>query len=406
MAQPHPFRLSLWTAAVLLTVSTAASASGFRVPEASIAGLSTADALVANPDELGALTYNPAGMGFHKKSGAVAGMIDIKLKLHVDPQGGTGTDSTGRKDIGVPDGYFMGQMQNGWAWGLGISTPFGLETNWPAGTFPNFGAYAALAPTHSKMEVINFNPNLSKRISQNTSVAFGVDFYNADSLVFDSQGIAIDGSGTGTGFNLAVLHRAGPWSFGGSYRSQVDVDINGQVSGAPATTTITYPWMAQIGARYQANKALALEFDIERTGWSKFDKLTIKAPVAPPPANLITSTNNWSDSNAYRLGATYQVAAHTQLRFGLALDKTPQGDNYFSARVPGADRKLYSIGIAQNMGGWTLEAGYMRAQFDNRTINSSVIYPSTGTDPNGTSAYNGTYKASADLYGIGVSTRF
>jgi len=410
MDRPHRNHLTFLAAAVSLAVSGAASASGFRLPENSIAGLSTSNALVANSTELGALTYNPAGMSFHKKNGAVAGLMDINLDLKVNPQGGTPTDSTGKDNIAVPNGYFMGQLQNGWAWGLGISAPFGLETRWPAGTFPTFNALTVpqLEPEHSKIEVLNFNPNVSKRISPNTSVAFGVDFYNAKSMVFNTQGYAIDGTGEGTGFNLAVLHRAGDWSFGGSYRSQVDVDINGQVSGAPATTSITFPWMLQIGAQYQATKALALEFDVERTGWSKFDKLVIKAPVA---GVTINSTNNWSDSNAYRFGGTYQLAPGTQLRFGLALDKTPQGDSYYSARVPDADRKLYSIGIAQDMGGWSLEAGYMRVEFDDRTVNNpagsyATRLGSGNTDPNGTDAYNGKYSASVNLYGIGVSTTF
>ena len=406
MERHHRNGLGLLAAAIALAVSSNASASGFRLPEVSIAGLGTSNALVANSSELGALIYNPAGMSLHDKGGAVAGLTDINLDLKVDPKGGTPTDSTGKDNIGVPSGYFMGQLDNGWAWGLGISVPFGLETRWPAGTFPSFaGPLGAAAPEHSKLEVLNFNPNVSKRISPNTSVAFGVDFYNAKSMIFNTQAYAIDGTGEGTGFNLAVLHKAGAWSFGGSYRSQVDVDINGQVSGAPATTTITFPWMLQVGARYQASKALALEFDVERTGWSKFDKLVIKAPVA---ATTITSTNNWNDSNAYRFGGTYQIAPRTQLRFGLALDKTPQGDSYYSARVPDADRKLYSIGIAQDMGGWSLEAGYMRVEFDDRTVNSSVSYPRSlsNTDPNGTSAYNGKYTASVNLYGLGVSTTF
>ena len=392
----------------LLLGASSALASGFRLPETSITGLGTANALVANPNELGALPYNPAAMGFHTHSAVTAGIVDVNLDLHVDPVGGPPTDSTGKKDIGVPNAYFMGQLPSGWSWGLGIGVPFGLETRWPAGTFPSFaGPLAPLAPEHSKLEVINFNPNVARRISANTSVAFGVDFYNANSLVFNTQGFPIDGTGEGTGFNVAVLHEAGAWSFGGSYRSQVDVDINGQFAGTPATTTVTFPWMLQVGARYQASTALALEFDVERTGWSKFDKLVIKAPVA---GQTITSTNNWSDANAYRLGGTYQITPKTQLRLGYSLDKTPQGDAYFSARVPDADRQLYSIGIAHDFGGWSLEAGYMHVKFDDRTINSSVNYlvqaGSGNTDPNGTSAYNGTYKSTVNLYGIGVTKTF
>lgn len=391
-----------------LALAASAQASGFRLPESSAAGIGMSNALVANPDELGALNYNPAAMSFHAGNNLSAGVTLIRPDLHVDPAAGTATDSQGRENVLAPNGYFMGQLQNDWTWGLGISVPFGLDTVWPAGTFANFaGALGALAPNHSEIEVINFNPNLAKRLSANTSVAFGVDFYEARKLIFSTQGVPIDGTGDGTGFNAAILHKAGPWSFGASYRSQVNVDINGQLAGTPATTSVTFPWMLQVGARYQVNSALAMEFDIERTGWSTFDKLTIKAPVA---GQTVTSTNNWKDSNAYRLGGSYQLTPKTQLRFGYTLDKTPQPDAWFSARVPDADRQLYSLGIAHDMGGWSLEAGYMYVKFDDRTVNSSTSYLAQAgggnTEPNGTDAYNGTYKSTVTLFGLGITTHF
>lgn len=406
--------LLLRTACALsgLTLAVTAQASGFRLPESSAAGLSLSNALVANPDAIGALHYNPAAMSFHTGNNVSAGLTLIQPDLKVDPTGGTPTKSRGRKNVVTPNGYFMGQLSHDWTWGLGLSVPFGLDTVWPAGTFPQFaGSLAALAPKHSEIDVLNINPNMARRLSAHTSVAFGLDFYQASTLTFSTQGVPIDGTGTGTGFNAALLHQAGPWSFGASYRSQVNVDINGEVIGSPATTSITFPWMLQIGARYKVNPALAMEFDIERTGWSSFDQLVIKAPTAPSASlKQITSTNHWNDSNAYRLGASYQLTPTTQLRVGYALDQTPQPNAWFSARIPGANRNLYSIGIAHKMGSWSLEAGYMYVKFKDRTINSTTNYPlqaaGGNTDPNGTSAYNGTYKSSVDLFAIGVTEHF
>lgn len=392
-------------------LAASAHASGFRLPESSAAGVGMSNALVANPDDIGALHYNPAAMSFHSGNNLSVGATLIQPDLKANPAVGTATDSKGRKNVVAPNGYFMGQLAHDWTWGLGLSVPFGLDTVWPAGTFGKFsGSLAAAAPKHSEIEVLNINPNVAKRLSANTSVAFGVDFYQARKLIFSTQGAPIDGTGTGTGFNAAILHKTGSWSFGASYRSQVNVDINGEVGGAPATTAVKFPWMLQAGARYKVNPALALEFDIERTGWSSFDTLTIKAPQAKAPANLITSANKWKDSNAYRLGGSYQLTPKTQLRFGYSLDKTPQPDAWFSARVPDADRNLYSIGVAHNMGGWSLEAGYMYVKFKDRTINSSTSYQAQAaggnTDPNGTDAYNGTYKSSVSLFSVGITTHF
>lgn len=65
-----------------------ATASGFRVPEASIAGLGTSSALVANPTELGAGPYNPAAMSFLGGSHLAVGVTLVQPDLNVTPSEG------------------------------------------------------------------------------------------------------------------------------------------------------------------------------------------------------------------------------------------------------------------------------------------------------------------------------
>ena len=94
--------------------------------------------------------------------------------------------------------------------------------------------------------------------------------------------------------------------------------------------------------------------------------------------------------------------------FGYSIDQKAQPDEYFSARVPDADRQLFSLGMTHDFDGWTLEAAYMHVSTDSRTINSSVTYPKApgDYDPNGTDAYNGTYESSVNLFSIGLSMKF
>lgn len=203
---------------------------------------------------------------------------------------------------------------------------------------------------------------MSRCDSENdTSIAVGADYYKLNDLVFNTQQIDINGSGADWGWNVGLQHVAGPWSFGPAYRSKVSVNVDGTVDAtrtgftrASATSKLEFPDMWQAGARYRVNDRLALEFDYERIGWSSFDKLTITTTAVPFP---IVSTNNWQDSDTYRLGATYQLYPKTQLRFGFSLDKTPQPDAHFSVRVPDADRQLLSVGFAHDRSVWTLEGG-------------------------------------------------
>ncbi len=60
----------------LMTANTA-FASGFRIPEASIAGLGASNALVADTSTAGALPYNPAAMAFQNQRVLTVGLINV-----------------------------------------------------------------------------------------------------------------------------------------------------------------------------------------------------------------------------------------------------------------------------------------------------------------------------------------
>ena len=403
-------RISLLAATLMATLGiTSAQASGFRVPEISVLGLGTSNALVANTDELGALPYNPANMAFHDENGLVAGVtyIGYDLKADTTVQGGGSVDSTGKDSFWVPNLYVMAPGYGKVSFGLGINSPFGLETGWAAGTFPNFGptpAEQAFAPATSRIQMINVNPNIAYEINDTTSLAFGIDYYQVRDLLFNTQGAKIEGRGQDFGWNIGFTKKLERWNLGLSYRSSVSVDLTGTLNDVVrATSVVDFPDLLQFGAYFQASDKWGLELDIERTGWSSFDKLIISAPGA---GVTITSTNNWDDAWALRLGAIYAINEKTNLLLGYSFDETGQPDEHFSARVPDNDRQLFSVGVTHDYAGWTLEASYMYVMVDDRTINSTTAYGGPGTDPNGTDAYNGTYESSVNLLGIGLSTKF
>lgn len=410
-------------------LTSTASASGFRLPEVSVAGTALSNAVVANPDLPGALPYNPAAMAFQDGGQVVAGIVLIQPDISVDFAGGDKVTSQGKDNVVVPNFFITKHINQQWSWGVGVNAPFGLETKWPAGTFDKFyppvpptppalaAAASILEPEHSKIEMLNLNPNVAYQINANTSVAFGIDYYIVRKLIFNTQAIKIDGDGRDYGWNIGLLHTQDNWSVGLSYRSSVTVKHDGTVDATGGGSTVSsasadleFPSMLQVGGRYKVDDKLAVELDVEKTGWSSFDTIEIDhgSPGLPNPIN---GDNNWNNAIAYRLGATYDLSSANQLRVGYAYDKTPGSDDFFSARVPGNDRQTLSLGFAHDRGDWTIELSYMFVKADDRKIaapaNSFLTRLGGGnTDPNGTDAYNGTYELTAHLFGIGVNTQF
>lgn len=417
--------LALGCGATLMILNQPARASGFAVPELNPTGLALSNALVANPFSLGAIAYNPAVMSFHEGSSLSAGLVLVKPDLSVDTGSGF-VDSDANNTVAIPAISAHYTVNETWALGISVSAPFGLETDWPAGTFDSQYPALSTIPTESKLEVVNFSPNAAYKINENLSVAAGIDYYWMKKVVFNGDinaGVPgsnpeanLKGDGRGTGYNLGVLFRQGDWSFGGNYHSSSNIPIDGEVA-LPAGTLPTFmsnkvharleiPSRLQLGVRNQTTEKLAIEFDLTRTGWSSFNKLVVDQDQYG--TNVVTSHNEWDNANAYRLGATYDFTPETQLRVGYTLDETPQGKKYFSPRIPDADRQLFSFGIGHTLGnGWTLDAGYMYVKFDKRTIESSTpAVPGVGNETNGTTAVDGTYDSKVHLFAFGVTRHF
>ncbi|NEX21972.1 porin [Thiorhodococcus mannitoliphagus] len=421
--------VALLIAAGAFGAQNTALGAGFMLPEASVAGVGTSNALVANPEEVGAFAYNPAAMGFHEASSIAVGTVLINPNFSVETASGS-HDSQGAEWVALPMIQAAIKLNDSWRLGFGITTPFGLETRWEDGTFPAVSGTRTLPvpaplnpevplghPTSSQLEVLDFSPTGTYRVNDNLSLSAGLDIYWTKTAKLGSTAGSLEGDGTGLGFNLGALYREGPWSFGASYRSSATVDVTGDY--VPLSQTLVYlqrlepaqqaevnfdlPWRLQLGARYAVNEQLAVEVDVTRTGWSSFNDLKVTGKNTG--VVIFADQNDWDDSNAYRLGVTYQVQPQTQLRFGYAYDETGQSDDHFSARVPDNDRHLFSIGLAQSLGqGYSLEAAYMYVTAADREYRSSTAY--TGSDLNGTTALNGDYSFDAHLVGLQITKTF
>ncbi|WP_323696849.1 OmpP1/FadL family transporter [Thiorhodovibrio litoralis] len=407
------------------------------MPEISVAGLGSANAMVANPEDPGAFAFNPAAMGFHDQSSIAAGSLFIGPNFSVRTATGS-HDSQGADWLAAPMMQAAIKLNDQWWAGLGITAPFGLETRWPTGTFPALtgtttlptGAEVPISPqpTQSKLETIDFSPTLTYKVSDQLSLSAGADLYWLKSATLNSSLTDLSGDGTGWGFNLSALYKQERWSLGANFHSAATVQVTGSyrplndtlaalyaqtggLSGLPpaqsAELDLNLPWRLQLGARYKLTPKLAIEFDWTRMGWSEFNRITVESRTSGQ--TLLEDQNQWEDSNAYRLGLTYQLTPATLLRFGYAYDENAQPDDYFSARVPDNNRQLISLGVGHQLSdGWRIDAGYMLVMFENRDVDGVRPYNPL-TDPgdvNGTTAIAGRYEAQAHIIGLEVTKTF
>lgn len=424
MHHKNKFQLSLLVVScgiAMMSMSQPGRASGFAVPEMNTTGLALSNALVANPDSQAAIAYNGAAMSFQEGSSLALGLLLVRPDLSVNTGAGY-IDSDANTTIAIPSITAHTTLSEMWSLGISVNAPFGLETDWPAGTFDAQYPGGSTIPTKSKLETVDFSPIVAYKLNDNVSLSAGLDYYWMKQVVFNGDINAgtpgsnpqanLEGDGRGIGYNLGLMVKQGSWSFGGRYNSTANIPVEGKVflpSGALPSfisnnvhADIELPWRLQVGVRNQTTDKLALEFDITRTGWSSFDRLVVDQDQYG--MNIVTSINDWDDANAYRLGATYDFSQATQLRFGYTFDETPQAESHFSPRIPDADRQLISMGLGHTLSnGWAIDVGYMYVKFDKRTVNNTTP---PGSETNGTSAVNGTYDSSVNLFGIGVTKRF
>lgn len=397
--------------------NSAATASGFSVPELSALGTGTANAVVANPDETGAFAYNPAAMGFHDGTSLALGTVLINPKFDVNTTSGN-HDSQNADWFAAPIVQAALKVHERWRVGIGVSAPFGLETRWKVGTFPKLSRPTDSHPTVSKLETVVITPTVVYKVNDDLSLGAGLDYYNAREAKLNSQLAKVEGDGTDWGWNVSLLYRYDALSLGASYHSGATVEIEGSFTPLNQTLVrfgvlpraqgadldLNLPWRLQLGVRYEINDAVAVEFDWTRTGWSEFDKLDI---VGANHGLITSEVEEWKDANAYRFALTYEVRPATQLRFGYSYDETGQGDENFTARVPDNDRHLFAIGVGQNLGqGWALEAAYMYVKVQDRSIRSSAPYPNPEREINGTNALDGNYSSSSNLVSFEVRKTF
>ena len=432
--------------AVFIGTTGLVNASGFALIDQNASGSGNAYAgAAAVAEDASTIFFNPAGMSYLPDSQFVAAGQAIRptasfnnndsktigpLGTPVSLRGGDGGDPGSWAFL--PNFYYAKAVTDSIHLGLGVNSPFGLETQYDNGWV---GRYQALK---SQLQTINLNPSVSFKANDRFSLGAGINIQYADTTLSNavdvgticygkvnprtcgamgltpqnSDGnVSIKGNDWGVGYNLGVIFRPiESTRIGIAYRSRINYTLRGNatfsniampLAGAFPNSVVTanfvVPDSVSTSLVHQLNKQWDLLADATWTHWSLFKQLKV---VATSGAVLNNQPENWQDTMRYSIGASYRYNEKLKFRVGSAYDQTPVKDAYRMARIPDNNRIWMSVGANYKLSSSSsFDAGYTHIFINNATINQGAVGTVTGQ-------VQGSYNSSIDVISIQYTHTF
>jgi len=411
------FKTTLSLAVTL--ASTSLFASGLAINEQSISGMGTGYAGRSSSAEDASTLYgNPAGMSLLKRDQVTAGVAMLDAKTDIKNTGGGRPGGTNDGDMvpftSVPNAFFVKQLGNGWAVGLGAYAPFGLITDYESGfAGSNYGQ-------KSQVKVVTLQPTVSYAINDIVSIGFGPTFNRisgelSSTLPIGNGFVDVKGDDTAVGYNVGVIVQPTDTTrLGLTYHSKVSYSLSGHTS-ATGLTAFGIP-----DARYKTSLDITtpenVDFSITQklddqwtvyggatwTRWSRLQDITInnQGVTGPLASQLTTSTEpqNWHDTWASAIGVSYRVNKEWVLRSGLSVDQAPTNNTDRSVRIPTGDRRVVSFGAGYSPTD-DLTIDLALSYLKEEDVNVNLNNPQKGS-------YSAQYQNSAWGYGLGFTYKF
>lgn len=401
----------LWS---LLSFPFLADAGGFQINTQGQKATGMGGSVTGRAMDASVSFFNPGGLSALDSNGFNAGLSFLMPKTSF--LGVSGGEENMASQLYTPF-YVYGayKLKEKWSIGLSVNTPFGLGTKWEDNWT---GRYVS---QEAKLRSLYIQPTLAYKINDklsigagpvfgmgNASLRRGLPVTNADG----SEGeVTLEGKGNGIGFNAGVFFQSGNSSAGISYRSAVEMSIDGGDAtfeniptslinngtfpqSASFNTSLTLPSVISVGFGHKFTDKLEANLDVNYTGWEVYDSLVFEFPDEPSLNS--TQVHNYKNCIAVRVGAQYQYNTRLQLRGGLAFDQSPVEDGYVNPDLPDGDKIVVTGGLSWMLkNGWTIEATLLLEEVKERNEENNVE-----------NQFNGTYKSFIYAAGVGIQYRF
>lgn len=394
----------LLAAAFALVYGGTASAAAFQLLEQNASGLGVAYAgSAAVADNASTIYYNPAGMTLLPGRNVSVGIAAVGPSYKFRNEGSVGLTGGNGGDAGnwgvLPNAYLSWQVAPEWFVGLGISSPFGLQTKYDDSKW--IGRYSSLK---SEIRTVNLNPSVAYKATDKLSLGFGLNYQkiNAEmSSAFIAGGESrLKGDDSAWGWNAGAMYSLSPsMRLGVAYRSSVKYTLEGDQTlpgiSIPVKAKLELPDTFTLSVWQQVSDRWEAMGDLSYTNWSTVDRLNVISRTSG--RQIGSELFNYSSSWRFAWGAAYKASDAIKYKFGVAYDRTPVGNGDRSARVPDGDRIWLSLG-----GQWkpsresALDVGYSYLYLRDPSLSQN----------SGTGILRGKYDDHAHILGVQYSQGF
>ncbi|WP_404413783.1 OmpP1/FadL family transporter [Vreelandella aquamarina] len=441
-------KLTLATAVAAITMASQAHAGGYQINEQSVSGQGYSHAgRSSNINDATIVFGNPAGMSFLDRAQVTAGGTYLSVNSDIsnvsasqsspaflqETGGATDTlqvEGTNDGDMVpgtlIPFAFYAHPVNEQLAFGFGVYAPFGSKTDYEDGfQGRNQGNY-------TEVKVMTAQPTVSYRFNDQWSVGAGLTYNRVEGELHRQVPTAtpagitevdsrVEGDDEAWGYNLGVIYQPAPeTTFGLTYRSKVDFNLEGSFSGSSplldqigigtvtdtAALDLTTPETVNFSLTQQMSDNLKLMFGASWARWSRFDQILVTGSERPV---ITDEQQNYSNAWAFSTGGEYQLTPTLALRAGVALDFTPTQDDTRSVRIPSDDRRIFSIGAGWSpMPDLTLDVAYTYLTERSTQVEQTKTdprEPQSGV-PSFTSSYSADYKNEAHGIGAQLTYRF
>lgn len=391
-------------------------AEGLRLLPESAEALGKVGGRIANLSDPSVVRLNPAnlslieGTEFMVSTSVLHGSTD-----YTSPGGATAS-------MGAPWKYSgaiylaTNPADSPWAFGMGISSPFGLDIRWASDFQFNLANESKLIP-------IAFSPGASYQLSDCLTVGFGFDL-TWSQLEFTQNYpwfSVVPGSPTGVqklkgeGWGFAPVASIA-WDMDERQRVSVvarapmKTDYKGsyKVSNIPAPLTpvfasesvfrseIEQPGSIGIGYSVDIKDDLRIGFDFEWIQNSTHDDI----PIDIGANQLLLNGNDrvvldWENSWNLGWGIEADVTECLTARGGYMYSKSPMPDQTFTPAVPANDRHLISTGLGLKHGCGTIDFAYLLGIYEDRDVRNNQV-----------AAYNGDWEFMWHQFTLSYTRKF
>lgn len=370
--------------ALVICCSATIRAEGFALNEWSARGVALSGGMIGRADDVSTLAYNAAGItqvpGTHIMGGLA--FIAPMGSIVADMDKGTKYTST-KPDVWMAPHGFVSHQLNDKVWlGFASFSRFGLGNSFDSQWFGKYNMYDI------GLQTISFVPTLAYKVNDTLSLSVGVEamyahVYRGSKVPtvtaasypnpFDND-LQLEGNGWGVGAHLGMHMRFNDqWSMGLSYKSQVTLNLYGDVDfgyegynaiaktrnlpvarDRSANTTLQLPDSIAWGLAYKPLDNLSFEVGTVFTRWSTYNALNINM------GDDYSSVNNkeWRDGWNFNGSVEYKPLDWWALRAGVAYETPVVNESYSDYMMPTNGRTVMSLGTGFAWENWTLDLAY------------------------------------------------